>query len=186
MGMYSPRMYAKYQSCMAQVLAHCGEGGCQYNNSVFPAASYNLGPATATIQYRDFNDFTGGWCAITSGGNYNPQLGGHLVISALRLVIEFPLGSTIEIPSALLDHPNVAVQPGEECFSFTQYCAGALFRWLDFGCRSESDCAKQDPKNIEQVRAQGKSRFSTALGDFSTVEELKERVRGAKTTHPSA
>ena len=43
-----------------------------------------------------------GWCAITTLGNFDPTLGGHLVLWDLKLVIEFPLGSTILIPSVTL------------------------------------------------------------------------------------
>jgi hypothetical protein len=54
----------------------------------------------------------------------------------LKLVIEFPPGSTILIPSSILSHSNVAVEAHERHYSFTQYAAGGLFRWVDNGFRT--------------------------------------------------
>lgn len=51
--MYAPRMYAEYQRLMGTILEFCGEGSCPYDNSVFTAASYNLGPKTVTVRHRD-------------------------------------------------------------------------------------------------------------------------------------
>lgn len=38
-------------------------------------------------------------CAITTLSDYDPKAGGHLVLWDLKLVIEFPPGSTILILS---------------------------------------------------------------------------------------
>lgn len=164
---------------MGEIISFCGMGSCAYDNSVFTAATYNLGPKTVTIRHRDYHNRAAGWCAITSGGTYDPALGGHLVLWALGLVIQFPPGSTVLIPSALLDHSNIEVQPGEERFSFTQYAAGALFHWVDLGCRSVRTCASEDPEFLARFNEQAGSRFSQYLGDFSTTAELKQRVRDA-------
>jgi hypothetical protein len=53
-----------------------------------------------------------------------------------QLVIEFPPGSTILIPSSILSHSNTAVDDQEHRYSFTQYAAGGLFRWVDNGFRT--------------------------------------------------
>ena len=63
-------------------------------------------------------------------GSRNPT---YLVLWDMGLVIEFPPGATILIPSATLRHSNVCLNPGDTRMSFTQYSAGGLFRWVDQG-----------------------------------------------------
>ncbi|KAF8176160.1 hypothetical protein K438DRAFT_1770690 [Mycena galopus ATCC 62051] len=94
------------------------------SRSTFAAATINFGPKT-------------GWCAITALGDFNPDRGGHLVLWDLKLVIRFPPGSTILIPSAILRHSNVNIAEGEKRYSFTQFTAAGLFRWVDNGFKSD-------------------------------------------------
>ena len=53
------------------------------------------------------------------------------------MVIEFPRGSTIFIPSALITHSNLPIQPGERRMSFTQYTASGMFHWVAHGYRTK-------------------------------------------------
>ncbi|KAJ7236141.1 hypothetical protein C8J57DRAFT_972166, partial [Mycena rebaudengoi] len=66
-------------------------------------------------------------------GNFDPDHGGHLILWDLKLIISFPPSSTILIPSAILQHSSVGVQPHERRYSFTQYSAGGLFGWIRNG-----------------------------------------------------
>ena len=63
-------------------------------------------------------------------GDFDPTKGSHLVLWECKLVIEFPPGSTILIPSAIITHSNVPIQAGEKRYSVTQYATGVLFRWV--------------------------------------------------------
>ncbi|KAJ7791295.1 hypothetical protein B0H14DRAFT_3094503 [Mycena olivaceomarginata] len=56
---------------------------------------------------------------------------------AITLVIRFPPGATILIPSAIIRHSNVPVASHERRYSFTQYTAGGLFRWIGNGRRAQ-------------------------------------------------
>ncbi|KAJ7025084.1 hypothetical protein C8F04DRAFT_896094, partial [Mycena alexandri] len=47
-----------------------------------------------------------------------------------KLVIRFPLGATILIPSAIVRHSNRPIRAHQKHFSFVQYTAGGLFRWI--------------------------------------------------------
>ncbi|KZP30363.1 hypothetical protein FIBSPDRAFT_908068 [Athelia psychrophila] len=76
-------------------------------------------------------------CAVTALGDYDPTLGGHLILWDLKLIIEFPPGSTVLIPSAIFTHSNTAIQEGESRYSFTQYTSGGLFRWVEHGFQGE-------------------------------------------------
>ncbi|KAK7055627.1 hypothetical protein R3P38DRAFT_2499098 [Favolaschia claudopus] len=107
--------------------------------SVFSTATFNFGPATVTFPHIDYRNLAWGWCAITALGNYNPDFGGHLVLWDLKLVIRFPPGSTILIPSAILRHSNTKIRPNETRFSFTQYTPAGLFRWVYNKFRTDAD-----------------------------------------------
>ncbi|KAJ3805385.1 hypothetical protein F5876DRAFT_51931, partial [Lentinula aff. lateritia] len=52
--------------------------------------------------------------------------GGQLIIWDLKLIFDFPPGSTILLPSALFRHSNIPVQKGDKRVSFTQYTAGGI------------------------------------------------------------
>jgi hypothetical protein len=126
--------------------------------SVFATCTFNFSPRTVTFPHVDAANLAWGWCCITSLGNFDPDLGGHLILWDLNLVIRFPPGSTIMIPSALLRHSNVSVQQGETRYSFTQYTAGSLFRWVHNGNRSDkgffADANTEDLALREAQRAQ--------------------------------
>jgi hypothetical protein len=107
-----------------------------------------LGPQTACIPHLDLANLAFGYCAITSVGEFDPTKGGHLVLWDSRLVIEFPPGSTVLLSSAVLTHSNVPVASYERRYSFTQYCAGGLFRWVDNGFQTASGYQKM--LNLEQ------------------------------------
>ncbi|KAJ7081911.1 hypothetical protein C8R43DRAFT_909760, partial [Mycena crocata] len=106
--------------------------------SVFAAATFNFGPFTVTLPHLDFANLAWGWCAITALGNFNPDLGGHLILWDLRIVIRFPPGCTIFIPSAILRHSNASIQQGERRYSFTQFTAAGIFRFVYNGFRKEN------------------------------------------------
>ncbi|KAJ7291857.1 hypothetical protein C8J57DRAFT_1212279 [Mycena rebaudengoi] len=95
--------------------------------SVFAACTFNFSPHTITAPHLDFGNLAWGWCSITALGNFDPDCGGHLILWDLKLIIRFPPGSTILIPSAILRHSNVRIRPHERRYSFTQYSAGGLF-----------------------------------------------------------
>ncbi|KAG6914404.1 hypothetical protein DXG01_000548 [Tephrocybe rancida] len=101
--------------------------------------TFNCGPTTCTFRHVDFNNLPFGLCAITALGNFDPTRGGHLILYGLKLIIEFPPGSTVLIPSGAVEHGNTPVGPTETRMSFTQYAAGGLFRWVAYGFKSVRD-----------------------------------------------
>ncbi|KAJ7339792.1 hypothetical protein DFH08DRAFT_704740, partial [Mycena albidolilacea] len=107
--------------------------------SVFAACTFNFGPHAITVPHLDFGNLSWGWCAITAPGRFNPDLGGHLVLWDLKLVIRFPPRSTILIPSAIIRHSNSPVAVHEFRESFTQYTARGLFCWIRNGFKTDGE-----------------------------------------------
>lgn len=85
------------------------------------------------------------------------------------MIIEFPPGSLILIPSSVIRHGNTPVQEDERRYSFTQYCAGALFRWVHNGFVPEY--ALTDKARKEAYGKKGE-RWREALGMYSVYDQL--------------
>ncbi len=92
----------------------------------------------------------------------------------LKLVIDFPPGSTILIPSVILRHLNTNIRHNERRYSFTQYTAGGLFWWVDYGYQS-SEAYWNRLNEEEQLRAKVayEECWKFGLGLFSHLHDLK-------------
>ncbi|KAI4294642.1 hypothetical protein K525DRAFT_145067, partial [Schizophyllum commune Loenen D] len=110
-----------------------------FPKSVWACLTINFGPRTVTVGHRDFGNLSHGFCAITALGRFNPDLGGHLILRELKLVIRFPPGSSIIVPSALITHLNTDIGPDEKRYSVTQYTSGAIFRFVEHGCKLDAE-----------------------------------------------
>jgi hypothetical protein len=145
-----------------------------FTTSIFPGASFNLGPYTECYLHRDSQNIAFGFCAVTSIGSFDPKKGGHLVLWEFGIAVEFPPGSTILIPSAIISHCNTAIQDGETRMSMTQFCAGGLFRWVRYGLTTKEQLKKtaKGRQKIREIEAEDGQRWRWALGLFSKVHEL--------------
>ena len=131
-----------------------------------------MGPGTVSLKHADRSNYYAGGCHIRSGGEYDHKHGGHLILFSLKLIVEFPPGSDIIIPSSTVTHGNTPIQLGEWRVSFTQYCSGALFRWVAYGFQTLKDCALKKPKLKAKVDQKSERRWMDALDRFSKVDEL--------------
>jgi hypothetical protein len=109
---------------------------------------------------------------VQSLGPFDPKRGGHLVLWDLKLVVEFPPGALILLPSATIAHSNIPVDEGDERISFTQFTAGGLFRYMDNGFRTQAEFAAEDPLAYAKAMDARESRWAEGLALYSTVEEL--------------
>ena len=87
----------------------------------------------------------------------------------LKMIIEFPPGSTVLIPSAVVSHSNTEVRAHETRYSITQYTAGGLFRWVACGGRSLKDFSAAG----ERFAFDADERWRRGVELLSTWEELK-------------
>ncbi|PPQ82483.1 hypothetical protein CVT26_012846, partial [Gymnopilus dilepis] len=150
MASKAPKLYQYYIEHLAELHKNHPELKRLFPCSVFAAASYNFGPRTACYKHKDFANLPFGLCAVTALGNFNPRLGGHLVLWECKLVIEFPPGATILLPSAVVAHSNTPIQDNERRYSFAQYTAGGIFRWVENDCKLADDYyASLSPEDLE-------------------------------------
>lgn len=101
----------------------------------------------------------------------------------LGLIIEFPPGSTIFLPSAAIAHSNTPVAAHETRTSFAQFTAGGLFRWAAHGFQSDEEFFRgKTPEELALVAIENEARCNMGLALFSTFQEVEAelRRRGAK------
>jgi hypothetical protein len=175
---YFPKIYGYYSKNLRRLFKHHTYLSHNFENSVFPACTFNMGPSTVALRHADTGNSAAGGCPVQAGGTYDHKLGGHMILFDLKLVIEFPSGSTIILPSSTLSHGNTPIQPGETRVSFTQYCAGGLFRWVEYGYRTLKTCAAKNPRLKARLDARAESRWLEALNRFSIVSEVhSDRIK---------
>ncbi|KAJ7479920.1 hypothetical protein FB451DRAFT_1031381 [Mycena latifolia] len=130
-----------------------------------------FGPHAITVHHLDFGNLSWGWCVITALGWFDPDLGSHLILWALKLIIHFPPGSTILIPSAISCHSNVPIGRDEIRYSFTQYTAGGLFRWIRNGFKTDEVFELTATHGEKRAHAQeAKGRWCEGVTMYSTVD----------------
>ncbi|KAJ7602812.1 hypothetical protein DFH06DRAFT_1276311 [Mycena polygramma] len=146
---FAPVLFAFYQVQMALLAQWRPRMRWNFARSVFAACTFNFGPHAITVPHLDFGNLSWGW------------------------FIRFPPGSTILIPSAIIRHSNVAVRQNEHRYSFTQYTAGGLFRWIRNGFQTdESFLQSASPSQKAVRRADDLRRWEEGVAMYSTVESL--------------
>ncbi|KAJ7773776.1 hypothetical protein B0H14DRAFT_3508724 [Mycena olivaceomarginata] len=169
--LWAPRLYQHYFDNNKRLNAAFPDLKHPFPKSVFACAAFNFGNVW-TFKHQDVCNLPFGWCAVQSLGQFDATKGGHLVLWDLKLVVEFPAGAFVLLPSATIVHSNVPVADGEERMSFTQFSAGGLFRYVDYGCRTTEELATEDPEEYERQMGLRKTRWETGLALFSTLDEL--------------
>ncbi|KAF7362837.1 hypothetical protein MVEN_00633500 [Mycena venus] len=171
-AMWAPRLHQYYRTQDAKLRKHFPQLPRIFPRSVFSCAAFNFGPNVWTFQHCDVWNVPFGLCAVQAAGDFDLTKGGHLVLWELKLVIEFPSGALILLPSATISHSNIPVQKGDTHVSFTQFTAGGLMPYVDNGCRTLEELRVQDPQEFERLEAERDSRWEMGLGLLSTMDEL--------------
>ena len=170
---FGPILFEFFRSQMLLLTTRNSHLRLPFANSIFAACTFNFGPRASTRPHLDFGNLAWGWCAITALGQFDADRGGHLILWDLKLVIRFPAGSTILIPSAIIRHSNIPVQPHERRFSFVQYTAGGLFRWIRNGFQTDESFERSATNLEKQKRAEEESRrWEEGVRMFSKLNSL--------------
>ena len=135
--------------------------------------TFNISGNVATYPHKDFMNHAPNWCAITALGRFNPDRGGHIILWEYRLIVRFPPGSTICIPSATVTHSNVQVARGEVRMSFTQYTAAGLFRWAACKFQSMQDFSKNHPEEKQRMDDSVEKRVEDGLRLYMKASDLR-------------
>ncbi|KAL0564975.1 hypothetical protein V5O48_017062 [Marasmius crinis-equi] len=170
---WAPRLFAKYKEVMQAVLDQRPELQPPFKEHVFSACTFNFDNVW-TRRHRDFFNWPFGWCFITALGRFDYTKGGQLILWDLKLVIDFPHGATIAIPSAVCMHSNIPVRPGDQRRSFTQFSAGPIFRWYENGFQTQKDFEKSDPAKYAAMMASKESAYLDRRESWDPAYNIKD------------
>ncbi|KAJ7028825.1 hypothetical protein C8F04DRAFT_1398695 [Mycena alexandri] len=99
------------------------------------------------VPHPGVGNLSRGWPAITALGWFDPDLGGHLTLWDLKL---------------------------EKHFSFVQYTAGGLFRWICNGFKTDEEFENTGTREEKMERTkEAKTRWEKGVAMYSTVDSLK-------------
>ncbi|KAJ3712627.1 hypothetical protein C8R42DRAFT_699196 [Lentinula raphanica] len=170
---FAGKIFTLYQDTLNSLFSSDPKLKRWIKKSAFAGVSFNLGPYSVSWPHTDSYNLAFGWCAITPLGQFDPDKGGHLILWDLGLIIRFPPGSTILIPSALLTHSNLPIQEGEDRYSVVQYSSSGLFRWVYNGYMSDKEfLATRSPEDIQQRDRDRKARWGNGLKLFSLWDDI--------------
>ncbi|THU87845.1 hypothetical protein K435DRAFT_821824 [Dendrothele bispora CBS 962.96] len=170
---WAPCLWDYYSTYLKKLLASDPELKTPFPSSVYSTTTFNFGPRTVCLPHIDYSNLPFGWCAIWALGNFDPTKGGHLILWDLKLVVEFPPGSLIFIPSGVCLHSNVPIGTSETRYSFAQFTPSSLFRWVDQGFQTKKEyltsCSEEDMKRDSE---QSQRRWKMGLELLTSVSEL--------------
>ncbi|TFY73862.1 hypothetical protein EWM64_g10150, partial [Hericium alpestre] len=104
---YFPKVYAHVYDSMATLSRLQPELRRNFQGSIYPTTTFNLGPDTVCKDHNDCNNAPDVPCSITALGNFDPDKGGELYFFDLVLIVRFPPGTTILLSSASIRHGNL-------------------------------------------------------------------------------
>jgi hypothetical protein len=172
-NVFAPRLYFYYIVELTKLYDSNPNLKRNFHKSPWPAATFNFGPWTITFPHTDPGNLAFGWCSIMALGMFNFRRGGQIILWDLGLVIDFPPGSTILIPSAVIRHSNTSIQASETRYSFTQYAAGGLFRWVRNGfCSDKMFVAKATKEQMKRREEDRQRRWKDGVGMFSNLSDF--------------
>ncbi|KAG6809367.1 hypothetical protein H0H92_000528 [Tricholoma furcatifolium] len=175
-NLWSPKLCKSYSEHLDPLFEELTYLWRIFDKCVFPTAAFNFGGNVFTKMHRDCMNAAVGWCGIIALGTFNPTESGHMVFPDLKLVVEYPPGSVIFIPSATLTHGNLPVVNGER-LSFTLYCSGNLFRYVDNGFRTKSQLEREDPITYAELEEVNATRWMENLKLYSFFDDLVSEAK---------
>ncbi|KAL0061226.1 hypothetical protein AAF712_011985 [Marasmius tenuissimus] len=170
---WSFKNYEYYKDSMKQLRSIIEGFKPNFDRSQFASFTCNFGPQVCTSIHTDAKNCPHSMCAITAVGQFDSTKGGHLVLPDLKVIIEFPSGCTFLLPSAVLRHGNTSIRKHETRYSITQYTAGGLFRWLEYGQRTEDQFRRQDPVGFRAAMAERNGRWPQMMEKFVTIDDVR-------------
>ena len=179
-ALWHPKAYKYYKTNLDklwEVYPHLAQR--LFPRSIMPTVAFNLGNRVATKRHIDSRNCPFGWCTITALGDFDASKGGHLVLWDLRMILEFPAGACVCLPSALVAHSNIPTSESEIRMSFTQYCPGEIFRHIENGFTTDEILKISDPAIMLFRKFARETRAEEGYKMFSRVEDLlKNPARG--------
>lgn len=143
----------------------------------FATSTFNFGPRTATKPHFDSKNLAYGWCNIIVFGDFDHLTSGLIVLRTLGLVISAPPGTSLLIPSALVEHYNLGLQPHETRYSLTFYTAADLFRYVYNGYATDTQVMRRHYRGKA-----GKTKWDALVQSGEIQRKMEGKARFSKLT----
>ena len=153
---FAPKVFRTYTDKLSGLFEHIPDLQRNFARSVFPTASFDFSNGRPCRVHDVHPNGSAGWVALFAGGDFDPTTGGHLYLPQVQLVIEFPPGATILIPSTLV-YGIIPVPEGQTRYTFSQYIPIDVVRYIDNGYRTHKEGAttQDDTSRRLTTRTQG-------------------------------
>ncbi|KAK6966336.1 hypothetical protein R3P38DRAFT_2569854, partial [Favolaschia claudopus] len=182
-GLFKIYCYAAYSALLTQkedFLAFYPTAFYPCEASVFSAATVELGGP-----HRNRSDWRGNippfeaafWSIVTAAGTFRSLHGGHIILWDLGLVIQFPAGSSILIPTGIVRYSFVDVGPTEERYSIIQWAGSGVRRFVENGYKSDVEFAREASEEQHIMRENRRIDSHVQAADlFPLVRDVQEGV----------
>ena len=140
-----------------------------HENSSFLGISYNLGPRAEARLHRDDKNLAPGICVIAALGKFDHRLSGHLILVEPKTILEVKPGDVVIMPSAVITHCNSPLRPGDFRASIVQYTAGAIFRFIAQGFKTQKNMSQEA---VQELKDGGTFRFQQTWNLFPSEEDI--------------
>ncbi|KAJ6447644.1 hypothetical protein C8R47DRAFT_918142, partial [Mycena vitilis] len=131
---YCKAAHSRLQAQKEEFLKRYPEAMYPSDTSVYSAATFDFGAPRRTAKPNRHE--AASWSVLSALGNFSYQKGGHIILWDLGLVITFPAGASILIPTGLVRYSFVRVRPGESRYSLLQWAGAGMGRWFENGQRT--------------------------------------------------
>lgn len=126
-----------------------------------------------TYTHRDVLNDAGLVCVVNALGNFDHTKGGHLVLWELGLVLEFPVGCSIIIPSATITHSNCVIEGDNAArASFVQYLPGGILQYVENGFQTDGYLKTNNRARYDERTEEKKGRWVESLSRFSKYADI--------------
>lgn len=169
---YAPRLYAVLRDNLRTLCDKYPDLKPNWRDSVYSTVAFNLGRNVTCLFHRDSKDLAYSLCAIHALGEFDHTKGGHLALKEPKLILQFPPGSLILIPSSVITHGNTPIQPGENRQSMTQYMMAGIVRFVDNKFRHLNDLKINKKAMYKKARQEDKNRWINGIALWPTPQEI--------------
>ncbi|KAF9067373.1 hypothetical protein BDP27DRAFT_1225905, partial [Rhodocollybia butyracea] len=160
---YFPKLHLFLTNLQEKVLMDSPDIRRMFEGCCYTACHLNLHLAWAQLHEDFFNVFFA-MCAVHASGKFDHTRGGQFIAWSLGVVVPFPAGATIYVPSACVTHGNVPIAPEETRSSIAFFTPAGIARWFHNGYMSDKEFKERaSPRQLRLWKEYREKLWETGL-----------------------
>ncbi|KAJ7186911.1 hypothetical protein C8R46DRAFT_879457 [Mycena filopes] len=129
----------------------------EFPDALYPSASSVFSAATVEfsgphLRATNSRHEPTTWSILIALGHYSATHGGHIILWDLGLIVGFPSGCCILLPTGLIRYSFVKVRANETRHSIVQWAGPGITRWLQNGKCSDIEFAARASREEHSTR----------------------------------